>query len=176
MNLKSPRRIRQDLEAARNRTRLLVGVLRENENEQRWSLGEECSKAARQLEAILNENEIPQDYKVAVIGRFKAGKSSFVNELLGRRLAGEDTNPETAAVTTFRAGAHVVAKINLVDLDTWASIKALHQQDAADPQAHRVANWLKFGSKDLRSYNNAQGEQFDLESIERAHLKKGGIR
>jgi GTP-binding protein EngB required for normal cell division len=60
---------------------------------------------------VLRENELPQDYKVAVIGRFKAGKSSFVNELLGRKLAGEDTSPETAAVTTFRYGERVLAKI-----------------------------------------------------------------
>ena len=43
----------------------------------------------------------PARLKVAVVGRFKTGKSSFVNELLGARLASEDTNPETAAITAF---------------------------------------------------------------------------
>jgi predicted GTPase len=172
MTVKSPRRIRKDLEEAQNRTRLLVEVLRNNESEQRWGLGEECAKAAHLLEKILRENEIPQDYKVAVIGRFKAGKSSFVNELLGRRLAGEDTNPETAAITTFRAGPRVVATVNIVDLNTWEELKARHKQDAADPEAQRVANWFKFATKDQRTSVSAQGEQFDLDSIERAHLKK----
>jgi ribosome biogenesis GTPase A len=47
----------------------------------------------------------PKSYKVAVVGRFKTGKSSFVNELLGARLASEDTNPETAAITSVQATA-----------------------------------------------------------------------
>ncbi|MGH8129075.1 MAG: hypothetical protein ACRETC_12075 [Gammaproteobacteria bacterium] len=47
------------------------------------------------------------------MGRFKAGKSSFVIELLERQLAGEDTSPETAAITTFRSGDEVRATVNL---------------------------------------------------------------
>ena len=113
MQNKSPLRIRQDVESARGRVSLLVAVLRENQRERRWRLGEECARAADGLSRLLEEHAVPDDYKVAVIGRFKAGKSSFVNELLGSRLAGEDTNPETAAVTTFRACDRVVAKIRL---------------------------------------------------------------
>ena len=123
MTPKSPLRIRQDLEGARRRVDLLVGVLRENQRERRWRLGEECARAADGLARLLHENIVPDDYKVAVIGRFKAGKSSFVNELLGSRLAGEDTNPETAAVTTFCAGERVVAKINLISGETWEDIR-----------------------------------------------------
>src|SRR4051794_20471914 len=89
MSKKSPRKLRQDLEAARSRLGLLIRVLDTNAIESQWGLGSECEKAAEALRQVLRENEIPQDYKVAVIGRFKAGKSSFVNELLGRMLAGE---------------------------------------------------------------------------------------
>lgn len=174
MITKSPRRIRQALEAARDRVARLIGVLRQHESEKRWGLGEECAKAANGLDHLLKENAVPQDYKVAVIGRFKAGKSSFVNELLGRRLAGEDTSPETAAITTFRAGDRVVAKINLVDKATWDALKALHQKDPSDPEAHRVANWLKFAAKEGRQTPGTQAELFDLEAIERDHLKPGG--
>src|SRR5688572_24905491 len=102
MNRKSPAKFRQDLDAACKRVELLADVLKENAEERQWGLGEECKKAADGLAQLLSENKIPPEYKVAVIGRFKAGKSAFVNEVLGQKLAGEDTSPETAAITTFR--------------------------------------------------------------------------
>ncbi len=172
MKGKSPLTIRQDVEAARRRIRLLVGVLRENEKEQRWRLGEECTRAADGLSRLLDEHFVPEDYKVAVIGRFKAGKSSFVNELLGSRLAGEDTNPETAAVTTFRAGSQVVAKVRLIAKETWDELNALHAKDPTDPAAHRIANWRKFSGKDLKA--SAPAEDFDIGAIEREHIRPGG--
>jgi hypothetical protein len=42
-----------------------------------WGLGEECNKAVLRLKKLLQENQTPQEYKAAVIGRLKAGKSSF---------------------------------------------------------------------------------------------------
>lgn len=151
MPTKSPLRFRQDVDNARGRVSLLVGVLRENQKERRWRLGEECARAADGLSRLLEEHSVPEDYKVAVIGRFKAGKSSFVNELLGSRLAGEDTNPETAAITTFRAGDPIVAKIRLIARETWDELRALHAKGPTDPAAHRIANWLKFSGKDPKA-------------------------
>ncbi|WP_043342809.1 MIT C-terminal domain-containing protein [Belnapia moabensis] len=174
MTPKNPLRIRQDLEKARGRIDLLVGVLRENQRERRWRLGEECARAADGLARLLQENTIPDDYKVAVIGRFKAGKSSFVNVLLGSKLAGEDTNPETAAVTTFRAGERILAKINLISKETWDDLKALHGKDPSDPAAHRIANWLKFSGKDPKPSASSQVEVFDMTAIEREHIRLGG--
>src|SRR4051794_17869645 len=101
MARKTPSKIREDLEAARNRVKSLIGLLKQNQNEQRWGLGAECANAVTALGKLLDANEAPLDYKVAVIGRFKAGKSSFVNVLLDRRLAGVDPSLETAAVTPF---------------------------------------------------------------------------
>ena len=148
VNFKSPLKLRQDLEASCRRLELLIGVLETNASESKWGLGQECSKAAGELRQLLRDNEIPDDYRVAVIGRFKAGKSSFVNELLGRKLAGEDTSPETAAVTTFTQGERVQAKIKLVDKKMWDELKRLHEKDPSDPDAHRVANWMKFSGRD----------------------------
>ena len=121
---------------------VLIGVLKQNEAERRWGLGAECSKAVERLQNLLHENQTPHEYKVAVIGRFKAGKSSFVNVLLDRRLAGVDTSPETAAVTTFRAGERVIARIKFIDKNAWDELKNLYQNDPADPAAHRIANRL----------------------------------
>jgi predicted GTPase len=173
MSRKSPSRIRKDLEAARNRVNVLVGVLKQNESERRWGLGEECSKALHSLQRLLQENQAPQEYKVAVIGRFKAGKSSFVNVLLDQRLAGVDTSPETAAVTTFRAGGRVVARIKIIDRAVWEGLKTLFQTDAADAEAHRIANWFRFG-REQRTSSIAEAEIFDLAHIERELVRPGG--
>ena len=108
-------------------------------------MGDECSKAVEGSQKLLHENQTPHEYKVAVIGRFKAGKSSFVNVLLDRRLAGVDTSPETAAVTTFRAGEKVVARIKFIDKTAWDELRACTRATPTDPAAHRIANWFKFG-------------------------------
>lgn len=164
MTQKSPSRIRKDLEGARVRVERLIDVLRENGGETGWGLGEECAKAAAALNRILKDHEVPADYKVAVIGRFKAGKSAFVNELLGSRLAGEDTSPETAAITTFRSGGNVVAKINLVDHTFWEGLKARYGEDATNPEVRRIAIWSKFREP------AAGSETFDLDEIEKDHF------
>jgi len=86
MSRKRPSRIRKDLEAAKASVNTLIGVLRQNESERRWGLGDECAKAIDKLQTLLRDNQAPHEYKVAVIGRFKAGKSTFVNVHLLRRL------------------------------------------------------------------------------------------
>ena len=172
MTQKSPSRIRKDLEAARVRVRRLIDVLGENGGETRWGLGEECTKTAEALNRILHEYEVPPDYKVAVIGRFKAGKSSFVNELLGSRLAGEDTSPETAAITTFQSGKSVVAKINLVEKSYWDGLKIRYPEDPTNPDVRRIAIWSKF--KEQPAGGAGQNETFDLDEIEREHFALRG--
>jgi len=52
---------------------------------------------------------------VAVLGRFKAGKSSFLNHLLGRPLLPEGVTPVTSAVTEIQWGPREQATILFVD-------------------------------------------------------------
>src|SRR5262249_38688699 len=137
-------KLKKDLETACDRINRLANLLEAKSIDSQWNLGSECSAAAAKLRDVLKQNEIPAAYKVAVIGRFKAGKSSFVNELLERQLAGEDTSPETAAITTFQNGDEVRATINLIDRAVWDELKKLHELDESDPNAHRFANWMKF--------------------------------
>jgi ribosome biogenesis GTPase A len=122
MNPTRPSEVRRNLDIAHEKITRLKGVLQENTRETRWGLGTECEHVARKLGLLLSEHRVPEVYRIAVIGRFKVGKSAFVNELLGRRLAGEDTSPETAAVTTFRAGSVVRAKINFIERSVWKSL------------------------------------------------------
>jgi hypothetical protein len=73
MSGKSPRQLKKDLAVACARIELLIGVLEANADESQWNLGAECKSAADKLRRLLTQNQIPPDYIVAVIGRFKAG-------------------------------------------------------------------------------------------------------
>src|ERR1035441_1754341 len=52
---------------------------------------------------------------IAVLGRFKAGKSSFLNHLLGRPLLPIGVIPVTSVVTEIEWGAHERAEILFAD-------------------------------------------------------------
>ncbi len=55
------------------------------------------------------------DIAVAVLGRFKAGKSSFMNHLIGREILPVGVVPVTAVVTELRYGARDLARVNHLD-------------------------------------------------------------
>ncbi len=174
MTIISPKKLKNSIETAYHRLNHLAGILDANSIESQWGLGSESKKTADSIRQILRDNFFPNDYKVAVIGRFKAGKSSFVNELLGRRLAGEDTSPETAAVTTFCFGPKVLARIRLVDKTVWDNLKLLYGDDPKNPDAQRISNWHKFSSASRSDHSQDQKEHFNLTDLERSHVKEGG--
>lgn len=61
--------------------------------------------------ALATRNEI----SVAVIGRFKAGKSSFLNHFLGRELLAVGVTPVTAVVTEIGYGEDERASVHYLD-------------------------------------------------------------
>ena len=135
-------------------------------------VGKECKRTSDALAELLKSQELPENYKVAVVGRFKTGKSSFVNELLGARLASEDTNPETAAITTFRHGSKVKATVRFVSHEDWVKLQVLYGEDPKHIDAHRVKMWNSFGKP--RKSKDGEEESFDLPALERQFLKAGG--
>lgn len=155
---KSPKQIRTEIQTLRADVEAIRDLLVkkvQNPHEPLWGIGGDCSRAAQALGNILTNQVIPDCYKVAVVGRFKAGKSSFVNELLGARLAGEDTSPETAAVTTFQHGDSVKATIRFISGESWQNLRARYQEDPKHIDAHRVKMWESFTDKPRK---NADGE------------------
>ena len=163
--MKSPAKLREELASAINNIKSVQKYLQGKADEKAAGIGSECAKTATALEEIITNNKLPENYKVAVVGRFKAGKSSFVNELLEIKLAGEDTSPETAAVTTFTHGMQVEARINIIDRATWEDQKKLYQDDPKNVDAHRAKMWDSF-SKPKKNSDGTE-ERFDLAQIER---------
>ncbi|GAB3629974.1 Bacterial dynamin-like protein [Pandoraea terrae] len=171
--MKTPKQVRDDIRTLA----LHLGQVRESLLKRSGltiaQIGKECKRTADAIDELLAAQELPEDYKVAVVGRFKTGKSSFVNELLGARLASEDTNPETAAITMFRHGTQVKATVRFVAQDEWVKLQALYGEDAKHIDAHRVKVWNGFG-KPKKTRDGEPEEVFDLPALERQFIKPGG--
>ena len=167
--MKSPAKLKEELNNAVSNIQSIRKYLKTKSDETIAGVGLECNKTSDLLESILENNKLPEFYRVAVVGRFKAGKSSFVNELLEVKLAGEDTSPETAAVTTFIFGQKIEAKINLIDKASWAVHKKLFHEDPKNIDAQRVKIWESF-SKPRKSADGIE-ENFDLMNIENSLIK-----
>jgi GTP-binding protein EngB required for normal cell division len=70
------------------------------------------------LEGLLNTIQsaaAQEEITVAVLGRFKAGKSSFLNNFLGRRILPVGVTPVTAIVTEIRYGMRDRAEVHRLD-------------------------------------------------------------
>ena len=143
--MKSPRQVRSDIRTLAHHIDQVREALLRRADVEIAQVGKECKRTSDALAKLQDEQKLPENYKVAVVGRFKAGKSSFVNELLDARLASEDTNPETAAVTTFRHGDEVKATIRFLSRDEWTKIQSLYEQDPRHVDAHRVLKWHELG-------------------------------
>ena len=173
--MNSPRKVRSDIQALAKQISQVRTALLEKQGISVAQIGKECRRSADILTELLAKQELPENYKVAVVGRFKTGKSSFVNELLGARLASEDTNPETAAITTFRHGAKVKATITFLTKEEWEKLRALYSEDPKHIDAHRVKMWESFRqAKKGRDAN--LDESFDLKSLADQYLASTGVK
>lgn len=171
---KSPKQLRSAIEALQLSTTQVEHVLRARGQERHLGLEADCIKAADALKALRERYPLPDHYKVAVVGRFKAGKSTFVNELLGAKLAGVDTNPETAAVTTFREGSSVKATIRFISSEQWNDLKSIYSENANDLDAHRVRAWFKTAEEQRKSAAEKGESPIDLVQLERDYVRAGG--
>lgn len=172
--MKSPRQVRSDIRTLAHHIDHVREALQRRADVEIAQVGKECKRTSDALAKLLDEQKLPENYKVAVVGRFKAGKSSFVNELLDARLASEDTNPETAAVTTFRHGDEVKATIRFLARDEWTKIQSLYQQDPRHIDAHRVLKWHELG-KPRKNKDGEMEEGYDLQALEKEYIRDGGF-
>jgi GTP-binding protein EngB required for normal cell division len=91
---------------------------------------------------------------VAVFGRFKAGKSSFLNHFIGRNLLPVGVVPVTAVVTEIRYGAREEARV--------------HHRDGRGPEVplHQVGAYIS------EKENPENAKQVDLISVELPELRR----
>ena len=99
------------------------------------------------IEKSLENSKVPENFRIAVVGTFKTGKSSFVNKLAEERLAGVETNPETAAITIFRYAETPRAEVSLITSNEWAEMDCLYEENPKHPEAYRVAGLRDFNEK-----------------------------
>lgn len=134
------------------RLRLDLSALVEKEqNGYRGKLREEIELIREELD----KSKIPENFRIAVVGTFKTGKSSFVNKLAEERLAGVETNPETAAITIFRYAETTKAEVSFISSDDWLKMEELYEENPKHPEAYRVAG--------LRTFNDEMGKRKDKE-------------
>jgi GTPase Era involved in 16S rRNA processing len=171
--MKTPKQLRRDIQDLSLHLQQVQGGLQSRATIKVANIGKECLRSANALKQLLESQQVPGEYKVAVVGRFKAGKSSFVNELLNNRLASEGTLPETAAVTTFKYGSNVRANIRFVDQTRWHELKKLHTDDPKHLDVHRVRSWVSF-SIPKKNKESEPDTVFDLQGLEREHVREGG--
>lgn len=113
----------------------------------------------------LRKSRVPDYFKVAVVGQFKTGKSSFVNRLAEERLAGVETNPETAAITLFRFGDKPRAVVKLLTAEEWTRMTELYEEAPQNPEAYRVAGLHAF-NEDMAKRKNSQGDPIPFDPID----------
>ena len=94
-------------EAVRNALQIVAQICQSHQITALDDFIESCRMFAH--EEILN---------VAILGRFKAGKSSFLNHLLGRQLLPAGAIPVTAVVTEIEYGPHDRAEVVFKDGNT----------------------------------------------------------
>src|ERR1035438_10524901 len=91
---------------------------------------------------------------VAVLGRFKAGKSSFLNHFIGRSILPVGVVPVTAVVTELRYGARVEARV--------------HHRDGRDPEVplDQIGDYIS------EKENPENTKQVGLISVELPELRR----
>lgn len=120
------------------------------------------------LRKALDESATPERYKVAVVGSFKVGKSSFVNALCGQRvLTPVDANPETASITILQYAETPNAAAHMIRRDDWEEMKKTFEANPADARAARF--------KRIRELAGKEGGGLRLEELERDLISQEGV-
>ena len=131
----------------------------------------------KSIDEALTLAKIPDFYRVAIVGRFKVGKSSFVNKLTDERLTGVETSPETAAISLLRYAENAFAEVKFISAEEWAGQREAYEADPTDPEAKRYAGFTKFNQRSPgrdRDGRVVHHPQFDLKALESKWLRRGG--
>lgn len=127
------------------------------------------------IDDALSQTQIPEYYKVAVVGRFKVGKSSFVNNLANEKLAAVNTSPETAAISIFRYSESTYAEIELISKEEWEEMKEIYNEDRNDSSIKRYSSFITFNEREVKTKNSDKKKNdINLSDLEEQWLRPEG--
>ena len=125
---------------------------------QLWEGEEELPQIHALMEEIRQEQELirTRKFRVAVVGEFKRGKSSFINALLGREILPVDALPTTATLNRITYGAlpraylrykdEKVEEVEIGELSRYVTKLTQESEDAASRIEEAVVeypSWLR---------------------------------
>lgn len=154
-----------ELHEARDRLLLLKDNLNRSQDREIQAYRPFIQEQLALIDDALVQAKIPDSYRVAVVGRFKVGKSQFVNKLLGVRLAGVHSNPETAAISVFRYSDEARAEIELVSREEWERLRADHAEDPDNAEVKRFHRFTHFNEKSSKVDSSEERMTFDLHRL-----------
>ena len=149
----------------------LMELVKQEQPNYRNRLHEEINR----LKETLDQSEVPELFRIAVVGTFKTGKSSFVNKLAEERLAGVETNPETAAISIFRYADTPRAEVKLISQEEWQRMEDLYDDAPKHPEAYRVAGLRGFNDM-MAQRKNREGQPIDFDPIDIDQLVQDWVK
>ena len=167
-----------ELHEARDRLLLLRNKLTSARQHEVPAYRDYLDEQVAALDKALQDARIPESYRVAVVGRFKVGKSSFINKLAQERLAAVDASPETAAISVFRYDENTRAEIEFVTAEDWTDLATAHAENPKDNEVKRYAGFKGFnqrGPKKDKEGKELPRSPADLESLATNWIKAGGL-
>lgn len=117
----------------------------------------------RQTKIIINNEN--RKLKLGIIGQVKAGKSSFLNELLfdGEDVLPKASTPMTAALTELSHGEGFAVELTYYDRDDWTQLQEEHdkvicllQRKRNEYSKSREANGPNLSMEDISGESNEQ--------------------
>lgn len=166
-----------ELHEARDRLLFLKKQLNEAAAKELPAYRPVIEEQVRVLEDALQQAKIPDSYRVAVVGRFKVGKSSFVNKLAEERLAGVDTNPETAAISIFRYDTVARAEIELISEEEWKQLAEDYAENPKSAEVKRYDRFISFNDRSQRKDKSGklvERDPADLDALVKEWVVSGG--
>lgn len=115
------------------------------------------------------ERQFREPINVIIMGEFSAGKSSFINALLGRNVTAVEAQPKTAVITKLCYGSSDQVFVHLKDgrveecnVDEFEKLTSIIVSQKADGEEkkHDIGSIFKFGKKILGSLKGEK--EFDI--------------
>ena len=145
----------------------LISIFEKNEKETHYQ--QLFKEETNRLQSALDASNVTNSYSVAIVGTFKAGKSSFVNALCDAKLASVNTTPETAAITSFHFDTVAHANIYMTRKEEWESMKEPYVGKPDYRDDSRYGELYRLEQK-----NDLKKENLSIKELEKRYITPEG--